>query len=827
MNVLLLHLSDLHLKTCSPSIEKRLHAIPKALHDHITNIEAILLVFTGDVTYSGEEHQYLAAYTLLDDLAISLTTALQAVSPSAIPVYRVVIPGNHDCSFPSNDTVRECILPEARRQIDKLQSEGIVTICTSPQDAFFKFKTDFVSLPEDTRDTIYSTRVYWEQTLKLGTESFRFLCCNTAMLSQREEAPASILFPPDAITADTIPDTVTIALLHHPLSRLEQTNARELKKRLEKAADLILTGHEHDPSYTETTSGTGSFHTYLEGAALNPPDQRHSAFNALLIDTGRRLQKHCLYEWDSDQRFVHATTNEEWRPYHINRCKLAPNEKFRDNWLNEIGLHLTHRHHPTLLLSDVFVYPDLQSVPLIQTDRFQVLRSQHVGQYVLDNDYLVITGDAKSGKTSLAKVLYSLLYDSGFFPVLYTGHIAHGERLTAALDKCYTQQYAIRDSHDLQDVPRAQRCVIVDDFHNLPGKPKDKQRFIATLTKYAAKVLIIADSVSLTVEDMAGSACVSHDGQFFEYFDILPFGHLRRDDLIKKWLLLDKDVDLSSERFIELLHHLTRIIDTFIGHNFVPGYPVFILSVLQANESGMQADTKESTQGYFYDLLIKSALIEDKKDIDVNLTYNFLAHCAYDLFTKEVRELTTADIERIHCQYENDFDTHFDLKELLTHLTNKNIIYKKDGVLAFKYDFVYYYFVAVFFKDHLSRTTVCDHIRGMATAVYVDEYANILLFLVHLVKDPIVIDELVQAAAKQYSSSSALGLDDDVKFIDDIQPELHEVKFVSRPHEEVRKEMLERLDQVETQESGTEISRREKIDVDLNELDYCYNMIIL
>ena len=65
--------------------------------------------------------------------------------------------------------------------------------------------------------TGYDEPLYYEYCFQLGDASIRFLCCNTAWFSRREERQGELFFPakamPEVRSAD---NAVTVALLHHP-----------------------------------------------------------------------------------------------------------------------------------------------------------------------------------------------------------------------------------------------------------------------------------------------------------------------------------------------------------------------------------------------------------------------------------------------------------------------------------------------------------------------------------------------------------------------------------------------------------------------------------
>jgi hypothetical protein len=83
----------------------------------------------------------------------------------------------------------------------------------------------------------------------------------------------------------------------------------------------------------------------------------------------------------------------------------------------------------------------------------------------------------------------------------------------------------------------------------------------------------------------------------FRQFQLLEFGHSLRSKLINKWVSLGREKTITEEECVRSHDIAKRIIDTIIGRNFVPSYPLFLLTILQSIEAGKPHDLKDSTYG--------------------------------------------------------------------------------------------------------------------------------------------------------------------------------------------------------------------------------------
>jgi metallophosphoesterase superfamily enzyme len=100
--ILLLQVSDIHLKGEEDPILQRAGAIVDAVKNLDYRLDAAIIVMSGDLAYSGEETQYWSGWSFLEEIRSKLSESLQKNPGSnPIPVQIVAIPGNHDCDFSS------------------------------------------------------------------------------------------------------------------------------------------------------------------------------------------------------------------------------------------------------------------------------------------------------------------------------------------------------------------------------------------------------------------------------------------------------------------------------------------------------------------------------------------------------------------------------------------------------------------------------------------------------------------------------------------------------------------------------------------------------
>ena len=117
MKAIILHLSDLHLKSEGNAIFDKLDQLKGVANVDGDVFQAGFIVISGDVAFSGKSEEYTLALKLIDQLRLSLQGAGGVKEWHVVPV-----PGNHDCDLDADDetrkTLSESLVRNPSRTID-------------------------------------------------------------------------------------------------------------------------------------------------------------------------------------------------------------------------------------------------------------------------------------------------------------------------------------------------------------------------------------------------------------------------------------------------------------------------------------------------------------------------------------------------------------------------------------------------------------------------------------------------------------------------------------------------------------------------------------
>ncbi len=821
MKILILHLSDLHIRSGNDWILERNSEITNIVRNIEYQLDMAFILITGDISFEGSTEQLIYGYEFLSKLSNILEGALSSsVSDGSIQVNLIAIPGNHDCNFSRDNTVRELLIKSILKDMNAANKSTVIKECLKVQDEFFECRDTYAA-----KGLINQNRLYYEYEFSHKSEKILFKCVNTAWISQKEEQQGELIYPINRIPQNKGDESLVITLFHHPYPWLETCNGREFRKKVESISDIILTGHEHDVTFRTQESTEGERNTYIEGGVLQEKETKKSEFNVLIIDTEAKKQKFLNASWNvsryepaKDTVFEGDNGALSWHDYQVNSLRLK--ERFMPNketmcYLEDPGANFNKKNY-VLTLLDIYVPPDLRSVPQLPTQNTKHIGGDEIVEFIKSNRHILIVGDYQSGKTSLCKYLFLSLNNMGDVPLLIDGkNIKIKKSFENFLEVLFSEQYDEKLLESFRQMDRNKRVVIIDDYHHLKLSSKKKNKFISWLCDFAGSVILIADELELNIKEVLYPDSISEGRESFDYYVIQPFGYRRRDVLIKKWLTKKIDSDQNSIDVDRTIDSISKILDTLIGKNYVPAYPIYIVSVLFASDTATSIDLSASTHGYFYELIIKIVITSGRTSLEYDIAASYLAYLAYQMFKKRSLSLDTERLKAIHEDFQKKYVIERSYEKIKSQLLEQHILVERDGQYSFKYKFMYYYFVASYLRDNLTRTQeIKEDISQLSEALYVEEYANIMLFLAHLSKDPYIIEEMIKRADVIFDNSEPSHLEEDIDFIGNLDSIKEELIVEEKKKERVREEILDEKDRID-EEPPTMTRYNEPVDADV------------
>ena len=127
----------------------------------------------------------------------------------------------------------------------------------------------------------------------------------------------------------------------------------------------------------------------------------------------------------------------------------------------------------------------------------------------------------------------------------------------------------------------------------------------------------------------------------------------------------------------------------------------------------------------------------------------FISELAYNMFEhrkeSKLRRIKRQFLEKFYNEYTKDYIFTYSLDDALSVLSRANIFVESeyDGEYKFVYKYLYFFLVAQAMSRKLFTESVKQDIEEMCTTAYLEDSANILLFLVYHSGDEELIENLI------------------------------------------------------------------------------------
>jgi len=623
MKFLLLQIGDIHLKETVNHAAPRFRCVARAIKHLAPDLKTVVVVLSGDIAYSGSKAEYELASVSLKEMLADITGEL-----SGVEVHVVGVPGNHDCDFKHPMTeARKLLLEALARSSGGKPDENTLAICCQVQEEFFKFLLQH----QTTKPNCAVSHVYYEYLIPVGPERILFRCFNTAFSSALRETAGSLLYPLSLLQERTITPTpaYTIAVLHHPYNWLAPMIKRALSEHAESTCDLIFTGHEHAMAYYKKESFSGLVTDYVEGTVFQEQGADSCGFNVALVDLESSQERLFSFEWNGDH-FAEEEVTDGWRPFR--RSKSRREFELADavsEHLQDPGATFSHPAKPQLLLEDIYVPPNAQELTFKDGKdlvRKGLVGSKDVLNFIANKHRLLIIGKERSGKSTLAKVLFRQFYGKGLIPILIRGDEIKGtdaDKFDALVEARLKQDYKNPLLDKFRQLTDGRVVVIIDDFDHAKLNARGRLKLLDGIHKRFDRLVILGDDL-LRYEEMACGELGSKVLYEYTQIELMEYGHVLRSAIVDKWYDVNREFVANPDELAKKVAQAERLIDEILGRSYLPSYPIFILTILQGLDTAEPVGNSAGSYGYLYTVLITKRLAEGDKELSLDKKLAYL-----------------------------------------------------------------------------------------------------------------------------------------------------------------------------------------------------------
>jgi hypothetical protein len=809
MPVGILHLSDIHFNSAEPNpILDRTKQIAEAFLSRVHDVNVPIVVVTGDIAFQGKVEEYELAEKFLKQLVdeIGLRKKLDS---AAIPL--VLIPGNHDCDFTSEHSIRRNLLarPEDLAR-DASQDTSTMRELTAIQRAYFDFARKMS--PTGIGNPLYLD-LAWAIDLSPFNNDITFLCYDTAWVSQKKEVQGKLVFPLDAVPPVGTSNRLAVSIFHHPYNWMEASMSRKFRRFIEESSDVVLTGHEHDSEVYTRRSRERYATQYVEGDLLQVRGSDHSGFNVVLIEIEEQRWQASNFVWrQSDQIYV-SEQNSIWN-------QLERSKRVRLNFeitsefaaqLADPGAIFSHPRKNQPTLSDLFVYPDVDVTRPAKREVNEFVSGQNLLNLILEERTCLFMGSSRSGKTALSKMLFIDLAATGKVPLLLPSSALKSSTPTSldkAIRDAVTEQYGQTHLERFSQLAPENKVIIIDDFNRIPLNQASREALVGHLVKRAEIIVLLGD-LSVEFDTALGGEEIAYLSEGFRWCRIRELGHFRREHLIRRWFTLGAEETYEEDDTTFRVAEISRTINTVLGRRLLPSHPIFVLTLLQILEAGQSLKTVTGSFGYIYETLIASTLAKAGGTDTLDTKFTYLSRLAYRMFKNGTRWLSEDIIAEIASAYFDEYRVRMSEK-MSSELLDSHILIETPKGIEFRYGYLYYFFVAKYLQENIHEdgnpAEIRSELSGLSSHLYNEDAANILMFYVYLTKDTVLIRQVVENAQTVLAGEDECDFKVDVEFATGarVAPKL---TYVETAKPAKRETYLRRLDDAEESSRRNEMAR--------------------
>lgn len=465
-----------------------------------------------------------------------------------------------------------------------------------------------------------------------------------------------------------------------------------------------------------------------------------------------------------------------------------------NDYLDSLGILIKHVKRDYLKIDDIFVYPDIKDFnnkDVIKKSTYSV--SQILNKY----NYLYFLGTEETGKTTLFKKIAKDYLTADQKIILLNGSDIKTNKIENLVQIFY-EKYSLEKFERLDDV-----ILMIDDFSKQNIKDDVLENLLKDFCSKFRKVIIFIDK-----NNFMQNTPKYLKGQFNEV-EVLPFGYLKRHEIIKKWVTIGEDeATIISNDMYAKIDSLSSHFDIIMKKNIMDSRPIYIISIMQTleNLSITNGNYSLTSYGQCYHVLIISMLnkanISMTQDLDGVL--NFLSFLGYHFYNENIEEISEDDFLFLYEEYKKKFVPPTNIKNILL---ESGILASPDNYnLKFSQKYLFYFCCAKYVSDNSEKMK--DVITHLCQNIHNEKTANILIFLVHHLRGTSLLDEILTHTICLLSNVEVFDMtaESSRNFKKILGEELQKIVFENKNTEDQRVKLLKQKDKFESEIDSIELA---------------------
>lgn len=794
MHLAILHLSDIHIdKANNQWIISKAKSIVDAVWNDFIEADKIVIVVSGDIANTGSQEDYAYANQFFHLLLRSF--AERNMKGRDLENKIILVPGNHDCNLVKANSVRTILLSSITSGKVKPIDQTIYDTVSSVQQEY----SDFVSL---WMGKDFRLQVNNDIPITVGEKTVLFRLYNTAWMSVAHDAEGTLAVPMHMIAPNSLDADLSISVFHHHYEWLtvNYDNNRSLfRQHVMQTSNIALYGHEHksESSHMKDNFDNTAVNEFEGGALFGKrSDNTHtSSFNGFVIDLDTY---ECVV-----RNYVYAkglyTVKRETT---VSLTKERKTDEFKHDAdsiksLKKMSIPIHNSENEKMTLDEFFVYPDLERMNA---------RQLRVDEDFIDSETLLndgscslsmLEGDDQCGKTSLLNMYYLRSVERYYYPLMVKGRDIGNGKIDRFLGKAFAEQYDKQQWERYVQHDVAKKILFIDNFDECQLNEQGKRELIDRLSERFHKLIITTKE-----NESVSSSYFLMQRKDTLMARIKPLGHVKRNELVKKFYMR-YDVNASKMQQQEMLNKVKagfNLVESFLGKEYIPSYPIYILSILLSNTKLQVGNSFEQTSyAYCYESLITCALMTCVEKEKIDKYQNFLRHLAYYIYNRNGKSISEDEFMEFHREYADKFIAP-GYKEVKKTLLDCNLLRCSDDYYyKFTYSYIYYFLTAKYMADAIHTPKGQSDIMNLCENIHDDQKSNILIFIAHHIQDPQFIEATQLALMSSLDKVQPVTLDRNDNFY----------KLLNNLCESLKKEIVDSREEIDPEKERETMLRKQ------------------
>lgn len=626
MELLFLHLSDMHIRYEKDISDLHLSKIVESLKCYRTEFKNIILIISGDLADSGEKAQFDNIRKIVGSLIKNIRDTFRECW-----VHILVVPGNHDVMHNSK--------PLSVGDIKNGNYESIETREYCKLKHFY----DFAKVNKCFED---SNIYFCKRIIDIDGLKIQANLINNAIYSTTDEYKGLLYIPNDRIEELALSSSAdfTITVMHHSPDFFKDEIKNIVEEKVIGKSSILFYGHEHINGYRRISyDGSSSVVVQLGGCLCKLGNWDASSYRVGIFNTETKEYNYHKFTWNiTSRQYEHDKVSKDLIIQHAS--SLAISSEFL-NYIYDEDFKKDYYVFPKVLLHSQ--KPENTK----QFESFDSFRSE-----LLHYNRVIITGASNIGKSILLKKLFEVLNKDYIVLFCSPDILLHKsknkqqniDKLTKDLFKdIYGDNDSLWQSFERCD---QNKCIFIfDDFDQT--EVIDINNFMEKLGERFGTIII---SSSRTIDFDPADVIVSENDKIAK-FEIKPMLGNKMKQLIES-VVRKKADDKSDLTVSNTVDQINRVIKSQI--NLIPPEPYFLIQVTEnyINNIGEAINSSTNVFSKVFEAnithKIDAAIKKSKKNITVDKIYVLMGKIGYYIHFNKAYPINRRTIDEI-IQYYN------------------------------------------------------------------------------------------------------------------------------------------------------------------------------